>query len=141
MRSATEPGPRTTLTDKPQRVIGQPNLSSADDKNTSLLGDHQSATLFVIRGMSKGLEHQLTKAKNQHADIEIDDPQASVLHCVLTGTKSKDMVRLYDLASDNGTYVEGERRQAASLSHFSEFRIGSTVFQLTIVSKHAKETT
>jgi hypothetical protein len=95
MRPATEPGPRTTLTDKPQRVIGQPDLSSADDKNTSLLGDHQTATLFVIRGMSKGLEHQLTKAKTSigqaggGADIEIDDPQASVLHCVLTGTKSK----------------------------------------------------
>src|SRR6516162_6118145 len=100
MRPATEPGPRTTLTDKPQSVIGQPNLSSAD-KNTSLLGEHQTATLFVTRGMSKGLEHQLTKAKTSigqaggGADIEIDDPQASVLHCVLTGTKSKDMVRLY----------------------------------------------
>ena len=96
--------------------------------------------------MSKGLEHQLTKAKTTigraggGADIEIDDKQISVLHCVVTGTKSKDTVRLYDLASENGTYVEGERIQAASLGHFSEFRIGSTVFLLTIVSKHSEAT-
>jgi pSer/pThr/pTyr-binding forkhead associated (FHA) protein len=89
----------------------------------------------------------LTKPKTSigqaggRADIEIDDQQASVLHCVVTETKGKDMVRLYDLGSANGTYVNGQRIRAVSLDHFSEFRVGSTEFLVTIVSKHSKETT
>ena len=51
------------------------------------------------------------------------------------------MVRLYDLGSANGTYVNDEQIQAVSLSHFSEFRIGSTTLVVTIVSKHSNETT
>ena len=91
MRPATEQGPRTTLTDEPQRVVGQPNFSSGDDKNISLLNDNQTATIFVVRGVSKGLEHQLTKAKTTigraggGADIEIDDVQVSVLTALLRG--------------------------------------------------------
>jgi len=67
--------------------------------------------------------------------------EASALHCVVTGAKDADMVRLYDLGSANGTYVNDERIQAVSLSHFSEFRIGSTTLGVTIVSKHSNETT
>ena len=97
-------------------------------------------------GGSKGLEYELTKPTTSigqtggGADIEIDDQEASDLHCVVTGAKEVDMVRLYDLGSANGTYVNDRRIQAVSLSHFSEFRIGSTTLLVTIVSRHSNET-
>jgi len=49
---------------------------------------------------------------------------------------AQDMVRLCDLDSANGTYVDGERVQAAELEHLSEFCLGSTWLVVTIVPKH-----
>lgn len=146
MRPATDQGSRAPLADEAQRTIGQSNLSSSNDNRPSIFDGNQLFTIFVITGASKGLEYQLTKARTSigqaggGADIEIDDQQASVLHCVVTGTKGEDIVRLVDLGSTNGTYVNNERIQTVRLDHFSEFRIGSTVFLVTIVSKHSNET-
>jgi pSer/pThr/pTyr-binding forkhead associated (FHA) protein len=69
------------------------------------------------------------------ADMEIDDPAVSPMHCAVTITKD-GMVRLYDLDSLNGTYVDDERIQVADLQHLSAFRIGSTEFVVSIVSNH-----
>jgi pSer/pThr/pTyr-binding forkhead associated (FHA) protein len=97
-------------------------------------------TVVVIGGPSTGLKYELAKQRTSigqiggGADIEINEHQASVLHCVLQA--SGDMVRLYDLDSTNGTFVEDERIEATNLDHYSEFRIGSTTFLVTIVSKH-----
>ena len=134
------------------------SLPTANVKRTSLLDgpctglsaeagplDNQVTTLFVIGGASAGLKHQLTKTRTSigqaggGADIEINDGQASPIHCVLAATKNQDMVRLYDLGSENGTYVNSERVQITNLVHCSEFRVGSTVFLVTIVSKHSME--
>ena len=98
-------------------------------------------TVFVIGGPSTGLKHELAKQRTSigqiggGADIEINEHQASVLHCVLQA--HGDMVRLYDLDSTNGTFVEDERIQASNLDHYSEFRVGSTVFLVTIVPRYA----
>ena len=99
---------------------------------------HQDTiTVFVIAGPSLGVKHELTKPRTTigrvggGADIQIDDPQASALNSVVS--VSKEMVRLYDLDSPSGTFLEDERVEAAGLQHFSEFRIGSTVFMVTIV--------
>jgi pSer/pThr/pTyr-binding forkhead associated (FHA) protein len=105
--------------------------------------DDNTITLIVTGGPSSGLKCSLTKPRTTigkaggGADIEINDHQASVLHRVVG--VSEDMVRLYDLDSTNGTYVDDERVESASLAHYSEFRIGSTVFMVTIVSKHLAE--
>jgi len=101
--------------------------------------------ISVITGPSTGLTHRLTKAKTSigqvggGADIEINDPQVSRLHCVVGMTE--DMVRLCDLDSANGTYVNDERIQAAELEHLSEFRLGSTWLVVTIVPKHFIDST
>ncbi len=109
------------------------------------LMDDRTITISVIRGSSNGLRHQLTKARTSigrtggGADIEIDDPQVSALHCVVG--VAHDMVRLYDLDSANGTHVNDEPIQATELEHLSEFRLGSTWVVVTIVPKHFKDTT
>jgi pSer/pThr/pTyr-binding forkhead associated (FHA) protein len=110
----------------------------------SLPGD-RTITISVVAGSSNGLKHQLTKARTSigraggSADIEIDDPQVSPLHCVVGVTH--DMVRLCDLDSANGTYANEERVQAAELEHLSEFRLGSTWLVVTIVPKHFEDST
>jgi pSer/pThr/pTyr-binding forkhead associated (FHA) protein len=116
------------------------NLSSG----LSLPND-RTIKISVITGPSMGLTHQLTKAKTSigqvggGADIELDDPQVSPLHCVVGVTH--DVVRLCDLDSANGTYANEERVQAAELEHLSEFRLGSTWLVVTIVPKHFMDST
>jgi pSer/pThr/pTyr-binding forkhead associated (FHA) protein len=98
-------------------------------------------TISVIKGgPSNPSVCQLTKARTSigrtggGADIEIDDPQVSALHCAVGVTH--DMVRLCDLDSANGTYLNGERVEAAELEHLTEFCLGSTWLVVTIVPKH-----
>jgi pSer/pThr/pTyr-binding forkhead associated (FHA) protein len=116
------------------------NLSS----DLSLPND-RTIKISVITGPSTGFTHRLTKAKTSigqvggSADIEIDDPQISVLHCVIG--VANDMVRLCDLDSANGTYVNGERVQTVELEHLSEFRVGSTWLIVTIVPTHFMDST
>ena len=107
------------------------------------LPSDRTITISVMTGPSTGLKHRLTKAKTSigqvggGADIEIDDPQVSRLHCVVGLTE--DTVRLCDLDSANGTYVNDERIQAADLEHLSEFRVGSTWLIVAISRKHSPQ--
>ena len=107
------------------------------------LPDNRTITISVVSGSLDGLSHEVTKArtsigrKGGGADMEIDDPQVSPLHCVVGVTH--EMIRLCDLDSATGTYVNDERVQVTELEHLSEFRIGSTWLVLTIVPKHLKE--
>ena len=116
------------------------NLSSG----LSLPND-RTITISVLAGSSNGLRHQLTKPKTSigrtggGADIEIDDPQVSPLHCVVG--VANDIVRLCDLDSVSGTYANGERVQAAELEHLSEFRLGSPWLVVTTVPKHFMDST
>jgi|SRR5713226_5073568 len=98
----------------------------------------KTITISVIGGPSKGLRHQFDKPRisigraGGGADIEIDDPRVSDLHCAV-GVR-QDQVRLCDLDSTNGTYVNNERVQAAELEHLSEFRVGSSLLLVTILA-------
>lgn len=99
----------------------------------------KNVTVSVIAGPSKGLSHPMSKPrvvlgrKGGGADVEIDDQEVSRWHCAIE--VKPDVVRLRDLDSTNGTFVEDERVRAAELQHLSEFRIGSTVILVTITPK------
>ena len=102
---------------------------------------NMTITISVTKGgLSNPLVYQLTKARTSigraggGADIEIDDPQVSALHCAVGVTQ--DMVRLCDLDSANGTYLNGQRVEAVELEHLTEFCLGSTWLVVTIVPKH-----
>ena len=109
--------------------------------------NNMTATIFVVQGASSGLKHELTKSRTTigsvggGADIEVSDPHMSEVHCVVTVARDEDVVRLYDLDSASGTYIHTQRLQATNLDHCSEFRIGSTVFLVTIVPRHSTENT
>jgi len=103
---------------------------------------NRTVTISVIKGFLNGHAYQLTRARTSigrsggGADIEIDDPQVSALHCVVGVTQ--DMVRLCDLDSANGTYLNDKRVEAAELEHLSEVCLGSTCLVVSIVPKHLK---
>jgi len=50
---------------------------------------------------------------------------------------NQDRIRLYDLDSTSGTYVNDERIQTAELEHLSEFRVGSSLLLVTISPENA----
>lgn len=99
----------------------------------------QTVTISVIAGPSKGLTHRFTNplislgCNGGGADIELDDPTVSGMHCAI-GVK-RDRIRLCDLDSTTGTYINDERVQAAELEHLSEFRVGSSLLLVTILPK------
>jgi hypothetical protein len=94
-------------------------------------------TISVIGGPSKGLARQMVKPHvsvgrtGGGAEIEIDDPRVSDLHCVV-GVKN-EVIRLCDMDSYSGTYIEDERVVVAGLSHLSEFRVGSSLLLVTVL--------
>ena len=97
----------------------------------------KTITLSVIAGPSKGIFYELSTPRvvlgRFEADVEIDDPEVSRSHCSIE-VKDK-VVRLRDLDSTNGTFVDGERVRAAELRHLSEFRIGSSVVRVTLTPR------
>jgi len=120
------------------------SVTLLDDSNLSsslALPNDRTITVSVIAGPSTGLTRELTKPKTSigkaggGADIEINDPQVSAMHCAVGLTE--DVVRLCDRDSANGTYVNDERIQAIDLEHLGEFRIGSTWFMVVISRKHS----
>jgi pSer/pThr/pTyr-binding forkhead associated (FHA) protein len=70
-----------------------------------------------------------------NADITIDDPTASRLHCALEVSERQVFVR--DLGSSNGTFVNDQPVVIAPLDHGSTFRVGMHVFQLVITPRSA----
>lgn len=100
----------------------------------------RNIALSVISGPAKGLVYGLKKPRvvlgRSEADMEINDPEISRHHCAIE--VKNDVVRLRDLDSTNGTFIERERVRAAELKHLSEFRIGSSVVLLTITPKPAR---
>jgi pSer/pThr/pTyr-binding forkhead associated (FHA) protein len=98
----------------------------------------KTIAISVIGGSSKGLTRRLVKPhvsigrSGGGADIQVDDEQVSDMHCAV-GVKG-DIIRLCDLDSHTGTFVEKQRVSAAPLEHFSEFRIGSSVLLLTVLA-------
>ena len=117
---------------RPQRYGTNPANSPA-----SLAALDKAITICVTKGRSVRTTHRLTKPRASigkmggGADMQIDDPEVCPLHCAVAITENG--VRLYDLDSMNGTYVDDERIQVADLQDLSVFRIGLTEFVVSVV--------
>ena len=115
-------------------------LDISDPSPGLTLSNDRTIKVSVIGGPSAGLTCELTKPKTSigsaggGADIEINDPQVSPMHCAVGLTE--DVIRLCDLDSANGTYVNDEQIEAIDLEHLAEFRIGSTWFLVLVSQKH-----
>ncbi len=100
--------------------------------------------ICVTKGRSVRTTHRLTKPRASigkiggGADMQIDDPEVCPLHCAVAITENG--VRLYDLDSVNGTYVDDERIRVADLQDLSMFRIGFTEIVVEVVPNRNYET-
>ena len=138
----TEPSPPTIAVSSSanHERSGAPRLDGTLASQTASLRLPQGETIriSVITGSSQGLEFELSRPLvtvgrlGGGADIEIDDPEVSRLHCSVE--VKHDVILLRDLHSTNGTYLGETRIVAARLEHLSKFRIGSSLLQLSIVS-------
>jgi Inner membrane component of T3SS, cytoplasmic domain len=115
------------------------NVPVASRATAFELPKDKTITISLIAGPSKGMTHQFHKARisigraGGGADIEIDDSKVSRLHCALG--VSHGSIRLCDLHSTTGTYVDDELVEVAELGHLSEFRVGSSVLLITFITK------
>jgi pSer/pThr/pTyr-binding forkhead associated (FHA) protein len=92
----------------------------------------KEACLVVIYGNDLGKKHNLDAAtlvlgRSSKCDIQIDQESVSRAHSKIINTGKS--IRIRDLGSTNGTYVNGERvEDAVVLSGGDSIRMGSTTF-------------
>src|SRR5260370_36680251 len=131
--------PELRLCERPPKVsptASEGRRNPCDGLRGLALPKDKIITISVIGGASKGLARQMVKPHvsvgrtGGGAEIEIDDPQVSDLHCVV-GVKN-EVIRLCDMDSHSGTYIEDERVVVAGLAHLSEFRVGSSLLLVTV---------
>ena len=121
--------------------VRRPHVSVVGRATAFELPKDKTIAISVIAGPSRRVTHQFHKPRisvgrtGGGVDIEIDDPRVSRLHCALG--VSHGSIRLCDLGSINGTYVNDKLVHVAELGHLSEFRVGSSVLLVTIVTNRA----
>jgi pSer/pThr/pTyr-binding forkhead associated (FHA) protein len=107
-----------------------------DGRQLSLPKD-KLLSLKILEGTERGTVYAVAKPRTTigraNADVTVDDPLVSRLHCVLE--TMEDWAQLRDLGSTNGTLVNDEPITAATLEDGSTFRIGNHLFQLLISPK------
>ncbi len=96
-----------------------------------------TANLSVVEGPDKGMTRKIEKASvilgRQGADVSLNDPEVSRLHCLL---EVKDTyINLKDLDSTNGTFFDDERVRAAMLQDGGQFRIGTSLIRVSFTRK------
>ncbi len=87
----------------------------------------------VVAGPDAGLEHPfadstLTIGKSSAAGLTLTDPSVSRLHCELQ--RMPDGIHFRDLASKNGSWLEGCRLQRGVLRGGTRIRLGSTTVEV-----------
>lgn len=98
----------------------------------------QAINIRVVSGVSQGMEFELSRPLmtigrvGGKADIQIDDPEVSRLHCAVE--VRGNTILLSDLGSTNGTFVDDSRILATRLNKMSQFRVGSSYLTIDIFS-------
>ena len=112
-------------------------IGAADDSVTRMerrdvdlkLPTGRSLSLVTLEGKNKGERIEFPKGRiiigRTGVDINLDDPNASRKHAVIEAW-SRDQIYLRDLASTNGTFLNGARITSARLNNGDEIVIGST---------------
>jgi hypothetical protein len=123
----------TTITFAPVESAGD----VAEEELTVTLGDFPDTTAMVVvkRGPNAGsrfaLEGEVTRAgRHPDSDIFLDDVTVSRRHAELI--RQGDTYKVRDVGSLNGTYLNRERIEEATLANGDELQIGK--FRLVFFS-------
>lgn len=117
-----------------QTVISEPRISKSTPQETVIdegLGEPVLAYLIVKSGRRIGASYPLRKkvvniGRESDNDIVLDDPKVSRQHAKMK--LEGDTFVIYDLASSNGTFVNGQKIMNETLQDGDEIKIGDTVF-------------
>jgi pSer/pThr/pTyr-binding forkhead associated (FHA) protein len=129
----------TFRAERTNKKVSSITSAVTDDGRFLHLPEDKEISLKVLEGEEKGTVYPVAKARvtigRANADITVNDGMVSRVHCALE--ISEDGILLRDLESTNGTLVDDQLIQTATLSHGSTFRIGTHLFQLLITSKES----
>lgn len=120
-----------------RRSAARLDRDAASETKSLEIPPGQTIKICVVAGISKGLEFDLSRPLvtigrvGGKADIQIDDPEVSRLHCAVE--VRGNAILLHDLRSTNGTFVDDSRVLAVRLKKMSQFRIGSSCLQIDIL--------
>ncbi len=91
--------------------------------------------LNIIEGPQKGMGYlfpkgNLTIGRAPEADLTIEDDKISRKHAVIEAF-SRDQIFISDLASTNGTFINGMRVRSLKLKDGDEIKVGRSVMKFT----------
>jgi predicted Zn finger-like uncharacterized protein len=94
-------------------------------------------SLAVISGADSGRNFPIEKPRvvigRSGADVSLSDSEISREHAAVE--IADDIVTLVDLASTNGTFVNGTRIERADLENYGEFEVGGTTLMLIVTGE------
>ncbi len=112
----------------PDTLVRRPRLEEITRSDS----EHRALATLVLHtqdGRTVELpESPLLVGRHPACDVHIDDPRASTFHCLLL--RIGTAVRVIDLASTNGTYLDGARIQHAQVVRRATLRIGRSALLL-----------
>ena len=109
-------------------IVAQPRTQAAADAVASPLEAVQTHARLVFNDTAYPLVQMVTSmGRGTDVDIRIDDPGISRKHAEIRRGSEGSGYSVIDLASTNGTIVEGERIGERALTDGDEIRLGSTV--------------
>ncbi len=97
----------------------------------------QKIFLDFIEGVNKDTSYEFFQGKvvigRTDGDLTIDDPNVSKKHAVIE-TWSRDTYFIRDLASTNGTFVNGQRVTSTKLRNNDVITVGNTKMRLRVIN-------
>jgi pSer/pThr/pTyr-binding forkhead associated (FHA) protein len=117
--------------------------SGSDDESTKVMQSFAKIQLDLFGETAPYDKYVIEKDKTfigrdpAKCQIVLNDSEVSTVHAVIT--KNNIMITLEDLNSSNGTILNGDRINKATLNHNDEFVIGGVTFTVKFRSDFLKE--
>jgi pSer/pThr/pTyr-binding forkhead associated (FHA) protein len=115
-------------------VEGTTRIQRPDDVEFKL-PYKQKIYLDIIEGIQKGSVYEFASGRvvigRTDGDLIIDDPNISKKHAVIE-TWSRDTYFIRDLASTNGTYINGQRITTTKIKNGDIITVGNTKLRLRV---------
>ncbi len=104
-------------------------------KSAQKIPERYSASVVIVSGYAEGMEYPITGeytvlGRDKDADITVKDPLVSRRHAAIIYHEGEFTIK--DLGSTNGTMMNGNVIELASLRHRDKFRIGDTTIQFIL---------